>query len=36
MNLLLMIDPDVTPDFLIEIILTYVAKNFDNIKDMVS
>ena len=36
MNLLLTIDPDATPDFLTKIILTYIAENFDNIKDMVS
>ena len=36
MNLLLTIDPETTPEFVTEIILTYIAKNFDNIKDMVS
>ena len=35
MGLLLTIDPN-TPEFLTEIVLTYVATNFDNIKDMVS
>ena len=36
MKLLLTIDPDTTPEFVMEIILTYVAEHFDNIKDMVS
>ena len=35
-KLLLAIDPDTTPEFVTEIILTYVAEHFDNIKDMVS
>ena len=35
MKLLLTIDPDTT-EFVTEIISTCVAKNFDNIKDMVS
>ena len=36
MNLLLTIDPETTPEFVTEIILAYIAQNFDNIKDMVS
>ena len=36
MKLLFTIDPDTTPEFVTGIILTYVLKNFDNIKDMVS
>ena len=36
MKLLFTIDPDTTPEFVTEIILTYVAEHFDSIKDMVS
>ena len=36
MNLLPVIDPDTTPEFVTEIILTYVAEHFDSIKNMVS
>lgn len=36
MDLLLTFDPDTTPEFETEIILTYVAEHFDSIKDMVS
>ena len=35
MKLLFTIDPDTTPEFVTGIILTYIGKNFDNIKDMV-
>lgn len=35
MKLLLTIDPDTTPEFVIEIILTYVAEHFDSIKNEV-
>ena len=36
MKLLVTINPNITPEFLIEIVLTYVSVHFDSIKDMVS